>query len=281
MTAATTDASPTTLKAKAARPSARRRLRSPAIVLPPLLVVTALLAVWQTYTSAAAVDPTVLPSPWRVLSQGWENRQDLWDATLPTLQETVAGFGMSFVAAWLVAVLLDFSTWARRGLYPLLVASQTIPIVAVAPLLIIWFGFGLFPKTLVVTLATFFPLTANLAAGFASADPEAMRLLRSLGAGRTRTFLMVRVPSAMPYFFAGLRVSITYAVVGAVFAEYAGAENGLGIYMQAQKSAFRTDLVFAAVAVTAALSIALFATTYLLQRLALPWERATRRKDHP
>ncbi|WP_309243730.1 ABC transporter permease [Streptomyces sp. CAI-85] len=266
----------------AARPPARRRLRrSPAVVLPPLLVVTALLAVWQTYTSAAAVDPTVLPSPGRVLSQGWENRQDLWDATLPTLQETVAGFGMSFVAAWLVAVLLDFSTWARRGLYPLLVASQTIPIVAVAPLLIIWFGFGLFPKMLVVTLATFFPLTANLAAGFASADPEAMRLLRSLGAGRTRTFLMVRVPSAMPYFFAGLRVSITYAVVGAVFAEYAGAENGLGIYMQAQKSAFRTDLVFAAVAVTAALSIALFATTYLLQRLALPWERATRRKDHP
>ncbi|MFH8800928.1 ABC transporter permease [Streptomyces sp. NPDC017936] len=265
----------------AAEPSARRGPRSSAVVLPPLLVVAALLAVWQTYTSAAAVDPTVLPSPWRVLSQGWQNRQDLWNATLPTLQETAAGFGMSFAAAWLVAVLLDFSVWARRGLYPLLVASQTIPVVAVAPLLIIWFGFGLFPKMLVVTLATFFPLTANLTAGFASADPEAMRLLRSLGAGRLRAFVMVRVPSAMPYFFAGLRVSITYAVVGAVFAEYAGAENGLGIYMQAQKSAFRTDLLFAAVAVTAALSIALFAATYLAQRLALPWERTTRRKERP
>ncbi len=251
MTATTTDASPTTVKAKAPAPRRAAGSAPPPSVLPPLLVVTALLAVWQTYTSAAAVDPTVLPSPWRVLSQGWENRQDLWDATLPTLQETVAGFGMSFVAAWLVAVLLDFSTWARRGLYPLLVASQTIPIVAVAPLLIIWFGFGLFPKMLVVTLATFFPLTANLAAGFASADPEPCGCCAPWR-GRTRTFLMVRVPSAMPYFFAGLRVSITYAVVGAVFAEYAGAENGLGIYMQAQKSAFRTDLVFAAVAVTAA-----------------------------
>lgn len=265
-----------------ARPAARGggARRAVSLALPPVLVVAVLLAVWQTYTSAAHVDPTTLPSPWRVLVQGWQNRQDLWDSTVPTVQETAAGFGMSFVAAWLVAVLLDFSAIARRSLYPLLVASQTIPIVAVAPLLIIWFGFGLFPKMLVVTLATFFPLTANLAAGFASADREAMRLLRSLGAGRLRAFRMVRVPSAMPYFFAGLRVSITYAVVGAVFAEYAGAESGLGIYMQAQKSAFRTDLVFAAVAVTAVLSIALFGATYLLQRLLLPWERANHREDH-
>lgn len=245
---------------------------------PPALVVTALIGGWQLYTSTAGIDPATLPSPARIFGQGWENRAELWDHTLPTLQETVLGFGLSFIAAWLVAVLLDFSAAARRGLYPLLVASQTIPIVAVAPLLIIWFGFGLLPKLLVVTLTTFFPLAANLAAGFAATDREAMRLLRSLGAGRLRAFRLVRVPSAMPYFFAGLRVSITYAVVGAVFAEYAGAESGLGIYMQAQKSAFRTDLVFAAVAVTALLSVALFGATYLLQRLVLPWERALKKE---
>ena len=247
-------------------------------VWPPVLVAVLLLAGWQLYTTAAHVDPTTLPSPARVWEQGWENRTDLWANTLPTLQETLLGFGVSFLAAWVVAVLLDFSSTARRGLYPLLVASQTIPIVAVAPLLIIWFGFGLLPKMLVVTLTTFFPLAANLAAGFAATDREAMRLLRSLGAGRLRTFRLVRVPSALPYFFAGLRVSITYAVVGAVFAEYAGAESGLGIYMQEQKSAFRTDLVFAAVAVTALLSIALFGATYLLQRLVLPWERAMKQE---
>ncbi|MCT9108882.1 ABC transporter permease [Streptomyces mirabilis] len=243
-------------------------------VWPPLLVLAVLVIGWQVYVTAAGVDPTVLPSPGRVLSQGWANRGDLWDQTLPTLQETLLGFALSFTAAWLVAVVLDFSAAARRGLYPLLVASQTIPIVAVAPLLIIWFGFGLLPKMLVVTLTTFFPLAANLAAGFAATDRDAMRLLRSLGTGRVRAFRLVRVPSALPHFFTGLRVSITYAVVGAVFAEYAGAEKGLGIYMQAQKSAFRTDLVFAAVAVTAALSIALFGATCLLQRLVLPWERA-------
>ncbi|MFE3411718.1 ABC transporter permease [Streptomyces mirabilis] len=242
-------------------------------VWPPLLVLAVLVTGWQAYVTAADVDPTVLPGPARVLSQGWANRGDLWDQTLPTLQETLLGFALSFAAAWLVAVVLDFSAAARRGLYPLLVASQTIPIVAVAPLLIIWFGFGLLPKMLVVTLTTFFPLAANLAAGFAATDRDAMRLLRSLGTGRVRAFRLVRVPSALPHFFTGLRVSITYAVVGAVFAEYAGAEKGLGIYMQAQKSAFRTDLVFAAVAVTAALSIALFGATCLLQRLVLPWER--------
>jgi ABC-type nitrate/sulfonate/bicarbonate transport system permease component len=258
------------------RKTVRRALTA---VWPPVVLLAVVIAGWQVYTSAAGVDPATLPSPARVVAQGWANRTDLWDNTVPTLQETVLGFGVSFVAAWLVAILLDFSPAARRGMYPLLVASQTIPIVAVAPLLIIWFGFGLLPKMLVVTLTTFFPLAANLAAGFASTDREAMRLLRSLGAGRLRIFRLVRVPSAMPYFFAGLRVSITYAVVGAVFAEYAGAEKGLGIYMQAQKSAFRTDLVFAAVAVTAGLSIALFGATYLLQRLVMPWERALTKED--
>ncbi|MFF3501374.1 ABC transporter permease [Streptomyces sp. NPDC003247] len=280
---AATAADPAAALRPAASPAPGRvRGRAAAVlatVWPPLLVLGVLVAGWQAYTEVTAMDPTVLPSPGRVLAQGWENRADLWANTVPTLQETAAGFALSFALAWAVAVLLDFSTAARRGLYPLLVASQTVPIVAVAPLLIIWFGFGLLPKMLVVTLATFFPLAANLAAGFASADREAMRLLRSLGAGRLRTFRLLRVPSAMPYFFAGLRVSITYAVVGAVFAEYAGAESGLGIYMQAQKSAFRTDLVLAAVTVTAALSIALFAATYLLERLLLPWQRILRNED--
>ncbi|MET8947398.1 ABC transporter permease [Streptomyces sp. NPDC004542] len=273
---------PSTAAGPAAPPTRRSRRRFAALLAagwPPLLVLALLVGGWQIYTTAAAVDPTMLPSPGRIIAQGWANRADLSANTLPTIQETAAGFALSFVLAWAVAVLLDFSRAARRGLYPLLVASQTIPIVAIAPLLIIWFGFGLLPKMLVVTLATFFPLAANLAAGFASADRDAMRLLRSLGAGRLRTFRLLRVPSAMPYFFAGLRVSITYAVVGAVFAEYAGAESGLGIYMQAQKSAFRTDLVLAAVAVTAGLSIALFAATFLLERLLLPWQRILRNGD--
>ncbi|SNQ48684.1 Nitrate ABC transporter permease [Frankia canadensis] len=246
-------------------------------VLPAALVFVALFAGWEIYVRVSGISPMTLPGPVRIVRQGFEFRDILWRHTVPTFKETAAGFGVSLAAAWLVATVLDFSAWSRRVLYPLMVASQTIPIIAIAPLFVIWFGFGLLPKIIVVVLVTFFPLAVNLAEGFASADGDAMRLLRSMGAGRVRCFVTVRVPSALPYFFAGLRVSIAYAVVGAVFAEYVGAQFGLGIYMQQQKSAFRTDLVLAAVGITSLLSIALFFATYLVQRLVMPWQRALRR----
>jgi ABC-type nitrate/sulfonate/bicarbonate transport system permease component len=171
---------------------------------------------------------------------------------------------------------MDFTPPIRRAVYPIMVASQTLPIVAIAPLFVVIFGFGLMPKMLLVALATFFPLTVSLAAGFATADGDADRLLRSMGAGRWRIFWTVRVPGALPFFFSGLRVAITYAIGGAVFAEYQGAESGLGIYLQQMQQVFRTDLVFATVAVIAACSIALFALTYLLERWLTPWRRFER-----
>ena len=159
---------------------------------------------------------------------------------------------------------------------PVLVTTQTLPIVAIAPLMILWFGFGLTPKVLLVALVTFFPLTIAFAEGFAASDPEAEALLRSMGASRARIFRSVRFPTSMPFFFAGLRIAITYAVVAAIFAEYAGASEGLGIYMQNAKNSFRTDLVLAAVLVSALLTLSLFALTYALERIAIPWYRLSR-----
>ena len=204
---------------------------------------------------------------------GWEQRSALWQNTVPTLQETAIGFGLTFALSWLIATAMDFSGPARRAVYPLLVASQTVPVVAIAPLFVVVFGFYLLPKVLLVALATFFPLTAALAEGFAVADGDATRLLRSMGASRWQSFVKVRVPGAVPFFFTGLRVSITYAIGGAIFAEYAGAEDGLGIYMHQMQQVFRTDLVFAAILMTAVLSVLLFASTYLLERLVTPWRR--------
>ena len=132
-----------------------------------------------------------------------------------------------------------------------------------------------------MALATFFPLTASLAEGFATADGDAMRLLRSMGASRWQAFAKVRVPGALPFFFTGLRVSITYAIGGAVFAEYAGAVNGLGIYMQQMQQVFRTDLVFASILVIAILSVLLFASTYVLERLLTPWRRYESGRHEP
>lgn len=248
-------------------------------LLPPLVFVTAAIAVWEIAVRMTEVRPQVLPAPSRVAEAGWGQREIILDHALSTLAVTAAGFGLSLVVAWAIAVAADFSPTLRRGVMPLLVASQTIPVIAIAPLVVIWFGFGLWPKMLVVALVTFFPLVVGLVEGFASAPAEASGLLRSMGASKARTFLLVRLPSALPAFFTALRIGITYAVTGAIFAEYVGAKQGLGIYMSVQKNAFRTDLVLAAVAVTALVSVALYLSTYLLERLIIPWHVSQRRAE--
>jgi ABC-type nitrate/sulfonate/bicarbonate transport system permease component len=242
-------------------------------VAPALALVLAGLVVWQVAVDASGVRPQVLPSPLRVLEQGWAFRATLWANTVPTLQVTAVGFTVSLAIGWAIAVAVDFVPWLRRALTPLLVASQTLPIVAIAPLLIIWFGFGLLPKVVVIALVTFFPIAIGLIEGFAATDRQATALLLSMGASRLDQFRYVRLPGAMPSFFTALRIGITYAVTGAIFAEYVGATAGLGIFMQVQKNSFRTDLVLAAVVVTATVSVALFALTYLVQRVVAPWSR--------
>lgn len=245
-----------------------RRLRA---LLPAVGVAVLLVGAWEWYVRASGIRPQVLPAPSRVLAQGWDHRADLAGHAATTLQVTLAGFAVSLVVSWILAVTVDFSPTLRRAFVPLFVVSQTLPIIAIAPLMIIWFGFGLLPKILVVALATFFPMTIGLIEGFAAADREAGALLRSMGAGRRQEFRYVRLPSALPRFFTSLRIGITYAVVGAVFAEYVGATSGLGIYMATQKNSFRTDLVLAAVAVTAAVSLLLYVLTYAAERVVAPW----------
>ncbi|TQJ29988.1 ABC transporter permease [Microbacterium sp. SLBN-146] len=240
-------------------------------VIPPLVIVTIVLIAWEVAVNVFGLRPQVLPTPSRVVAQGLEQMDVIIPHALATLQVTLVGFSLSLVVAWILAIAIDFWMPLRRGLLPLLIASQTIPIIAIAPLMIIWFGFGLLPKVLVVALVTFFPIVVGLIEGFNKADHEASSLLRSMGAGRVKEFWYVRLPSALPSFFTALRISITYAVVGAIFAEYVGAQMGLGIYMSMQKNSFRTDLVLAAVAVTAILSIALYLSTFLLERLVIPW----------
>lgn len=240
---------------------------------PAVTVVVLSIAVWQIYVEVSGIRPQVLPSPGRVLTQGWAQREAIAENAAATLQVTLVGFAVSLVLAWLLAVAVDFSPWLRRAFVPLFVVSQTLPIIAIAPLLIIWFGFGLLPKILVIALATFFPMAIGLIEGFAAAERDARALLTSMGAGRWQQFRYVRLPSALPRFFTSLRIGITYAVVGAIFAEYAGATAGLGIYMSQQKNSFRTDLVLAAVAVTAVISVLLFVSTFVVERVVAPWAR--------
>jgi ABC-type nitrate/sulfonate/bicarbonate transport system permease component len=252
-----------------ARPLSRLLAR----IGPALLSVGALVLAWESYASVSGISPTTLPAPSRVLGQALDHRSALFENTLPTLAATLLGFACSLAVAFVLSVLIDVFKPLRRALMPVLVISQTLPLVAIAPLIVLWFGFGLTPKIMLVALVTFFPMLVALAQGYDAIDRDIEALLASMGASRTTIFRLARLPSAMPYFFAGLRISITYAVVGAIFAEYAGAAKGLGIYILNAKNNFRADLVLAAVLVSATLTLILFGTTVLIQRFALPWTR--------
>lgn len=264
--------------AEAGRPPADRAwLRRLNAVWPPLLIAFAALAFWELYVRWRDVDPTVLPSPSVIVRSSLDDWSNLQANAWVTLQETAIGLAIAIVAALVLGTAMDFVGWIRRGLCPILVSSQTIPIVAIAPLVIIWFGFGLLPKVLVVAFYTFFPIVVGLAQGLASTDEEAMNLLRSMRANRWQIFVRARFPSALPQFFTGLRITVTYAVVAAVFAEYVGSFEGLGIYMQQMRNAFRTDLVFGAVILTMLLTLVLFMLVVIAERLAMPWARKGRR----
>lgn len=248
---------------------------------PPAVLIGLVVLVWEAYARTSGVSPFVLPAPSQVLGALWEFRELAVRHAIPTIIETVVGFTVSIVAAIGVAVVLDRVPWARRAVEPLIVGSQTVPIVAIAPLIVVWFGFGLLPKVLVVVLVTFFPITIALLDGFASTSAEASDLMRSLGASPGQTFRKVRWPSGLPGLFTGLRISATYAVVAAVIGEYVGATDGLGIWMQLSQRSFRTDLVFGAILLTAALSVALYAAVVVAERALIPWWPASRGARQP
>jgi len=239
--------------------------------LPPLFLMLFLVLVWQLVADQSGLSAFILPSPTGVVLAAWETRDLLLPAIGSTLAATMIGLAIATLLGIAIAAAIDLSVTVRRALYPILVASQTVQILAIAPLLIIWFGFGMAPKVFIVVLICFFPLALNTADGLTSADPDQVNLLRSMNAKRSQIWRMVRLPSAMPAFFTGLRIAVTYSVVGATIGEWVGGSGGLGLYMLRSKNALATDQVFVAIVITSAISIALFVLVYLIERKTLPW----------
>ena len=252
------------------RPPTMTRFRTVTWLLAALPVL-GIVVLWEVIVRTAAVDPVVMPAPSRVLAATRDSAGLLALHTRQTLLEAVIGLALALLAGCGLGALVTLSPFLRRSVYPLLVVSQTIPMIALAPLLVIWFGFGIVPKLLVVTLVCFFPLSVAVADGLGSAEPDTVRLLRSMGATGWQIFWKVRMPQSLPYLFSGLKISVTYAVIGAVFGEWVGAYEGLGILMQTAKNSYRTDVVFAAILVTSILSVGLFGIVAMLERLMLPW----------
>lgn len=241
--------------------------------LPPALILLGIAAVWEIAVRLTDTPAWLLPPPSAVARSLVQDRQLLLEHALVTLTEVLAGFALAVAAGLLLALAIDASPALDRALYPLVVASQTVPIPALAPLLLIWFGYGLLPKVLVTALVGFFPITVNTIDGLRSADRETLALLRAFGAGRRQLFRLVRLPSALPGFFSGARIAVAVCVIGAVFGELVGAKAGLGYLMIRAIAQFQTDRVIAAIVLLSAMGIGLFGLVALAERLLLPWRR--------
>jgi ABC-type nitrate/sulfonate/bicarbonate transport system permease component len=244
--------------------------------LPAAALLVALVAAWEVWVAVRDTPTYVLPAPSAIWRAFLDSRDLLGEHVLTTTYEAVIGLAVGAAAGVALAVVIAGSALARRVLYPIVVASQTVPMIIMAPLLVLWFGFGLTPKVVVVALITFFPVTIATVGGFLGADPELIDLLRSMGAGRFTVLREVLVPNATPAFFDGLRIAAAYTVAGAVIAEWTGAEKGLGIFISRSQASFRVDQVFVAVAIVALLSTVLFVVLGALARLAAPWRYADR-----
>lgn len=215
----------------------------------------------------------LLPSPLQVAKSFLTEFPALMSHSLITLSEAFTGLGLGILLGFFMAVIMDRFEILYQAFYPLVILTQTVPTVAIAPLLVLWFGYEMAPKVILIVITTFFPITIGLLTGFRSADPDAVSLLRAMGAGQGQIFLYIKLPGALEQFFSGLRISASYAVVGAVISEWLGGFGGLGVYMTRVKKAFAFDKMFAVIFLVSVISLLLMNGVELLQKLCMPWKR--------
>lgn len=239
--------------------------------IPSVIAIAALLLTWQLVCMSGFIPSYMLPSPVDVLRAFVDELPMLWENSLITLQEAFIGLAMGVSVGFLAAVLMDSFEILYKAFYPLLIITQTIPSVAIAPLLVLWFGYEMTPKIVLIVISTFFPVTVGLLDGFRSADKDAIGLLRSMGANRLRIFRYIKFPTALPQLFSGLRIAAAYSVVGAVISEWLGGFGGLGVYMTRVKKAFAFDKMFAVIFLISAISLALMALVELAEKKCMPY----------
>ncbi len=253
----------------------KRKLQSITDKLWSCSAILLVLVLWQCVTASGLVESYMLPSPAAVLRAFAAEFPALMDNARITLCEAFAGLALGVATGFVMAVLMDRFDRLYQAFYPLIVLTQTVPAVAIAPLLVLWFGYEMAPKVILIVITTFFPITVGLLTGFRAADPDAVSLLRAMGAGRLQIFRYIKLPGAMGQFFSSLKISASYAVVGAVISEWLGGFGGLGVYMTRVKKAFSFDKMFAVIILISGISLLLMWGVEQLQKKCMPWERNT------
>lgn len=262
----------------AGRPPTRLRYLGRRAVrwLPALAIIAALVGIWEVCAVIFDVPRWLLPRPSVIAQELVARRAMLLGHTWVTLEEVLLGFGISLVSGVVLATMIAYSRTLERSIYPLVIASQTIPIIAIAPLLLIWIGYGIGPKVIVVALIAFFPIVVNTVDGLKAADADMVNMMRTLGASRWQIYTKVRVPNSLPFFFSGVRVAMAVSVIGAVIGEWVGSSQGLGYLMIRSKPQFLTERVFAAIFILAIMGVGLFITVGIVERYLLPWHHRER-----
>jgi ABC-type nitrate/sulfonate/bicarbonate transport system permease component len=243
-----------------------KRWLLPLAVIAVLLGLWELAAQWDVIADALNIKPYLIPAPTDIGESLWDDRELLAQDAWVTAQEVLLGFALALALGFAFAIALHLSDTLRRAFYPLFVASQTVPVIAIAPILIVWLGFGIGPKLAIIALVCFFPITVNTLDGLRSVDPDLPRMMRTLDAGRSQILRRVEIPSALPFLFSGAKIAAAISVIGAVFGEWAGADDGLGHLILIAQGQLQTARVFAAVVVLSALALILFGGLALIER---------------
>jgi ABC-type nitrate/sulfonate/bicarbonate transport system permease component len=230
-----------------------------------------LVIIWEIISKTKLVPPQILPAPSTIIYSLFVNFTKMWGHILVTLYETVLGFAIAIFFGIIIAIIMDSVPLINKIVYPLLIISQTIPIITIAPLFIIWFGYGYLPKIVIVILICFFPISISLLQGLNSVDIELIKLLKSMGAKKYEIYKFVKFPASMPNLFSGLKIAATYSIMGATIGEWVGGSSGIGVYMLRAKFSFATDKVFGAIIIITILSILLLKLIELIEKRLMPW----------
>lgn len=229
------------------------------------------LFIWQIAVISFHIETWILPAPTQIISSFWQSRSLISFHLVPTVFEATIGLiGAVFVSVF-IAVMMERFQIIKKIIYPFLIISQTIPFIILAPLLTLWFGFGLLPKIIIISLVCFFPITINLFDGFQTVDKNILRLLSSMGASQKQIFKWVKLPASLPAFFSGLRIAAAYSILGAVVSEWMGTDRGLGILLIRSTKSYLTDRVFATIGIITILSILAVLLVEIIARISIPW----------
>jgi NitT/TauT family transport system permease protein len=258
----------------AARSALRRILGSR--IARPIIFVVALFVLWEAVIDVFRIPPYLIPAPLAVVKQLVAEWPRLLAESAVTTYATLGGFALSIAFGIPVALWIAYSRTVESYVYPLLVFSQSVPKIAIAPLFVVWFGFGIVPKVIAAFMLGFFPVVVSTVAGFKSVEPDMLDLARSMKASRLQTFLHISLPNALPSIFAGLKVSVTLAVVGAVVGEFVGSNSGIGYLLQIANGNFDLPLMFAALTVLSSIGVLLFVAVDLVERFTIPWHASHR-----